>query len=426
MAVKTRSNRHHTPSPDKFNVGTRTSRKRVRFYDAWDHRSPTRTLRALERQFGLSHPNGQRWLDQRAQYGSPAYQRTRKLSNNLGAPSKVTKETCEMLVSPSRNPVRDQQYEAQIEYHKLPIKKRSLQARLKACTNKGQRYKMAYVQKRISMKNKGERIHYGAAHLQHSIHNFWQFVFFTDEAHLDPSSQSVGHILREQGHRTDPENIQERGEKTGVKFHVAGWCNWWFKCEKLEFYNDEETYTEKPKKPARPRRRPTTETENEYALRVMEWEASIGHDKEVKPKGNAMTQKYYVDRLLPVYVDALQKARFQPNKELKNWIFQEDGDPSHGKRKKGLAQLYLESNWIPVLRHRPQSPDLNPMEACWNILKNRVRKRIWHDLNEYKEVIQDEWSKITMEEIRRRIAEMPDRCKRVVESRGAPIKSNLW
>jgi hypothetical protein len=66
------------------------------------------------------------------------------------------------------------------------------------------------------------------------------------------------------------------------------------------------------------------------------------------------------------------------------------------------------------------------MEACWNILKIRVRKRVWHSLDEYKEIIQDEWSKITIAEVRRRIAEMPDKCKRVVESRGAPVKSDLW
>jgi hypothetical protein len=145
MVFKTRSNRHHTPLPNKFNVGTRTSRNRVRFYDAWDHRSPTRMLRAREREFGLAHPNGQRWPDQRALYGSPAYRRTRKLSDTLGRRPTVSAETCKMLVSPSRNKVRDQQYEAQIEYHKLPIEKRTLQARLKYCTNGGQRYKMAYV-----------------------------------------------------------------------------------------------------------------------------------------------------------------------------------------------------------------------------------------------------------------------------------------
>jgi hypothetical protein len=36
MADKTCSNRYYTPFPDKFNTGERTSRKRVRFYDAWD------------------------------------------------------------------------------------------------------------------------------------------------------------------------------------------------------------------------------------------------------------------------------------------------------------------------------------------------------------------------------------------------------
>lgn len=243
---------------------------------------------------------------------------------------------------------------------------------------------------------------------------------------MDPSSQAQGHILREEGHRTDPENIQERGEKTGVKVHVAGWCNWWEKCEKLEFYNDEEAYIEEPKKSPKPRRRPTTETEEEYVMRVAEWEASIGHAKEVKPKGNAMTQKYYTERLLPVYVQAIHNARLRHDGELKPWIFQEDGDPSHGKKKVGLAQLYLQKNWIPVLRHPPQSPDLNFMEACWNILKQRVRRRTWHGLDEYREVIQDEWSKITMDEVRARIAEMPQRCKDVVEARGGPIKSDLW
>jgi hypothetical protein len=30
------------------------------------------------------------------------------------------------------------------------------------------------------------------------------------------------------------------------------------------------------------------------------------------------------------------------------------------------------------------------MEACWNILKQRVRKRVFHSLEEYKQVMQDE------------------------------------
>ena len=66
------------------------------------------------------------------------------------------------------------------------------------------------------------------------------------------------------------------------------------------------------------------------------------------------------------------------------------------------------------------------MEGIWNILKQRVRRRIWNSLEELKEVLQDEWSKITMQEIRARILEMPGRCKSLVETSGAPIKSSLW
>jgi len=92
-------------------------------------------------------------------------------------------------------------------------------------TNKAQRYKQAYIQKRISAKNRCERTDYGIKHQDKGVDDFWKYIVFTDETHIDPSSLCQGNILCEQGHRYDPENIQERGEKTGVKLHIAGWIN---------------------------------------------------------------------------------------------------------------------------------------------------------------------------------------------------------
>jgi hypothetical protein len=66
------------------------------------------------------------------------------------------------------------------------------------------------------------------------------------------------------------------------------------------------------------------------------------------------------------------------------------------------------------------------MEGIWNILKQKVRRRVWKSLKELKEVLQDEWSKIIIQEIRTRISEMPGRCKSLVKTGGAPIKSSLW
>lgn len=57
----------------------------------------------------------------------------------------------------------------------------------------------------------------------------------------------------------------------------------------------------------------TTSFKNVYT-----WEASVPYKRESKPKGNAMTQKYYIERLLLVYIDVIQKAYFQRNQELQN------------------------------------------------------------------------------------------------------------
>jgi hypothetical protein len=126
-----------------------------------------------------------------------------------------------MLVSPTRNPVRDQLYKAQIKYYKLDIKPRQLQRRLKECTNSGQRYKQAYIQKVLSTANKRKRLEYCQEHKGKSIEDFWQYIIFTDEAYIDPSSIRQGYILREQGHRYDTENIQERPELLGVRIHCT-------------------------------------------------------------------------------------------------------------------------------------------------------------------------------------------------------------
>ena len=60
------------------------------------------------------------------------------------------------------------------------------------------------------------------------------------------------------------------------------------KAEKLKFYNDENDYIEKPKRPPKPRKT-MYESPEEFDTCVLEWTASLPHKKEVKVKGNAMT-----------------------------------------------------------------------------------------------------------------------------------------
>jgi transposase len=85
-----------------------------------------------------------------------------------------------------------------------------------------------------------------------------------------------------------------------------------------------------------------------------------------------------------------------------------------------------ENNWITNLSHPSQSPDLNPIEGVWNILKQRVRKRTWRSLAELKQILQEEWDKITMDEIRERIYSMKWRCEELTRTGGKPIKQAKW
>ncbi|KAL2041975.1 hypothetical protein N7G274_005163 [Stereocaulon virgatum] len=143
----------------------------------------------------------------------------------------------------------------------------------------------------------------GKKYQSSSVDNFWQYVFFTDEAHIDPISTIQGHVLRPPGTRYEPQNIQQRGEKNGVKLHIAAWVNWHGKRE-LQFYNNENNHTVRPRRPTKPRKS-KYETGKDFAQRIREWEASLPYKREYKPKGNSMTQKYYCERLLPYHIDAI-------------------------------------------------------------------------------------------------------------------------
>lgn len=285
---------------------------------------------------------------------------------------------------------------------------------------------MAFVKKVISEKNKEQRTEYGQEHQYKPLFGFWDHIIYTDEMHVDPESQSQSHILREQGTRDDPENIEERPPLKGVRLHAAGWISWWGKAERLEFYNDEndaQDGEEKPPYPKKPRRQPKTETQEQYKKRVEEWDAGKPHKVDKKVQGNAMTQKYYVERLLPIYIKAIDSLKEIDNKQ---WYFQEDGDPSHGIRKRGLAQELKEAHNVVNLKYPAQSPDCNPIEGIWSIIKQRLRNRYFDTIEEMKEGLQEEWSKVTLEEIRRRISDMPRRCELLRRSGGKPIRGNGW
>jgi len=216
----------------------------------------------------------------------------------------------------------------------------------------------------------------------------------------------------------------ERPDKIGNKIHMAAWCNWYQKAPELIFYHDEMDELPKPKKPQKPRKS-KYESEEQYQQRIADWQLTMPHDVEVSPKGNSMTMKYYSEVILPQYISALHSLRIKFNIEP---IFQQDNDSSHGTRgqAESIITKQLQEAQIELLLHPPNSPDLSPIEACWNILKNRIRQYRFSSIAQLKDALQTEWKKITITDVRKRIQEMPSRCKTLLKTGGDRIRSNVW
>lgn len=199
----------------------------------------------------------------------------------------------------------------------------------------------------------------------------------------------------------------------------------------LTFYHDEEPHLEQPKRPRKPTKSRNEDNE-QYQERIALWEASAPHPIKVKPLGNSMTGKYYSERILPRLIIAIHTLR--QRFDLKGWehhfVLQEDNDKSHGHtlphRPDSIQDILKKDANIDTIEHPPRSPDVNPQEAVWNILKARVKKRRWNNLGEYKRVIQEEYSLIRLDEVRKRILEMVWRMAQLAEHPEKIIKSDLW
>lgn len=222
MAPQTRYGRYRTPSPKPLDGKDATTTRKCRYFDAIDRNPEKKSRREIAANVGITEGTGRNWEKQRETLGSLVYRSTRKRGQKPGPASKVTKRICKKLVDPRHNPVWFARLEMQIQYHNLPVGRRQLTCKLKEHTNGGQIYKCAFVKKEISVKNKEERQVYSIEHKGKPLIGFWDHIFFTDEAYIDPSSLFQEGVLHELGHRYDNENMVQRPPQIGVRFHVAG------------------------------------------------------------------------------------------------------------------------------------------------------------------------------------------------------------
>lgn len=102
-----------------------------------------------------------------------------------------------------------------------------------------------------------------------------------------------------------------------------------------------------------------------------------------------------------------------------NWLLLEDNDPKHKSR---LCNAWKEENGIRQMEWPPQSPDCNPIENVWAIIKARLRGKIFRNLPQLSRFIQHQWKSFSTEYAKNLSQSMPSRCARVIEKNGEWIK----
>ena len=73
------------------------------------------------------------------------------------------------------------------------------------------------------------------------------------------------------------------------------------------------------------------------------------------------------------------KKKYFPRREI---IFQHDNAPAH--RAFTTKTWFANQQGISLIQWPPNSPDLNPIEHDWQILKKEIRKKITHTLQVLK------------------------------------------
>ncbi|KAJ8475368.1 hypothetical protein ONZ51_g6604 [Trametes cubensis] len=134
-----------------------------------------------------------------------------------------------------------------------------------------------------------------------------------------------------------------------------------------------------------------------------------------------ITGKMDADLYVEIIEDELRHSFFHWDYNTDDIIFQQDNDPKHTSKK---ATRCFKENKINVMEWPPQSPDLNPIEHLWGVLKRKLATypKPPTSMQELWERVQVEWEAISVEECQKLVESMPNRIAAVLKAKGGYTK----
>jgi transposase len=125
-----------------------------------------------------------------------------------------------------------------------------------------------------------------------------------------------------------------------------------------------------------------------------------------------MTAAKYINILK---VNLLPAARRQFHDD---WRLQRDNDPKHTAR---ITKVFMDENVPSVMDWPSNSPDLNPIENVWAVIKKHVEKRKPQNIKDLERKFMEEWAKLGREEVNLFLGTMKQRCEAVISANGNHI-----
>ena len=126
----------------------------------------------------------------------------------------------------------------------------------------------------------------------------------------------------------------------------------------------------------------------------------------------SINKESYCERIIPLIYGWL---RLYP--ELH---FMQDNAPGHSA---AYTMAELSERGVIPIKWPAFSPDLNPIEAVWNLMKDYI-ERHYPDLesgkqllyDKLREVVREAWDSISIDDLRELIDSMPERCQAVIDA----------
>jgi transposase len=148
--------------------------------------------------------------------------------------------------------------------------------------------------------------------------------------------------------------------------------------------------------------------------RIMLWGCLTSKGVGYSCKIDSILDQYlYKSILQEELMDTIEYYGFETSRV----IFQHDNDPKHSSN---LVKQWLSAQEFVTLKWPSQSPDLNPIEHLWSIVKRKLREQETphKGINDLWEKIQKIWNEIDVKTCLNLIHSMPSRIEAVLKAKG--------